>query len=88
MANEDQANGVPDEDLGEPIRLLANHSVPPPPLLMSRVRGSIFRRTLAGDITRFATWGPFTTLMELLKVLFEGLREPLPTRATDDSEEA
>lgn len=88
MANEDPMDGVPDEDLGERITLLANHSVPAPTYLMSRVRGSIFRRTLAGDFTRFAAWGPFTALMELLKALFEGFRGPLPAPTTDDSEEA
>ena len=88
MANEDPTDGVPEEDLGKPITLLANHSVPAPSHLVSRVRGSIFRRTLVGDFTRFAAWGPFTALMELLRALFEGFRGPSPAPHTDDSEEA
>ncbi len=74
MADDEALDALSDEELGEPIAELADYSVPPPTYLMPRVRHSIFRRTLAGDVTRFATWGPITALMELLRAVFESLR--------------
>ena len=87
MASDEEADELSNEDLGEPITLLAGHAVPAPGTLMSRVRGSIFRRTFAGDVTRFATWGPFTVLMELLKAIFESFRGEHRTPTADESEE-
>jgi len=88
MASEEETGDLSNEALGEPISLLAGHSVPAPTHLMSRVRGSIFRRTFAGDVTRFATWGPFTVLMELLKAIFESFQVEQRAPTADESEES
>lgn len=87
MADDETYDMLPDEDLGEPIAELADLTVAAPSHLMTRVRGSIFRRSFAGDVTRFATWGPLTTLLELLRAVFESLRGTAPPTQTDGTDE-
>ena len=86
MANEIHSTNDAELDLGEPIAELAEHVVPAPSHLLRRVRSSIFRRTLAADVTRLATWGPWTAFLELLKALFDslGLADRAPTTEPDE----
>jgi len=85
---EEEADDVSDESMGEPIAALLGHAMPAPSGLMPRVRNSIFRRTLAGDVTRFAAWGPITALLELLRAIFESFGGVEARPRTDESEEA
>ena len=75
----------PDEDLGAPVLQLMEHSVPVSSGFRSRVSRSIERRLLAADATHFGVVGPFATLIELLRALFEGLGLIGPDAGTAES---
>ena len=83
--SEDRVNGP---DLGEPVAALLTHEIPVSPGFRARVSRSIERRLLAADATHFAMVGPFATLLELLRALFEGLGlvDSGPDRPTEQPE--
>jgi hypothetical protein len=60
-----------DDDLGEPIDGLKDLSLPLDPQFSRRVRGSIERRLLAGELLSLAWAAPLAVLMELLRAPFE-----------------
>jgi hypothetical protein len=60
-------------DLGEPIRLLADLEEPAPSRLRARVRNSIRRRHLAGDLLDFSVFAPGKVLLTYVTGLFEAL---------------
>jgi hypothetical protein len=74
---------VPEENLGEPIRSLADLREPAPPGLLGRVRNSIQRRQLAADVADLSLLGPIKVFFEYLRALIEGI---LGARATDDED--
>ncbi len=74
---------MPDENLGEPIRALADLREPAPPGLLVRVRNSILRRHLAADVADLSLLGPIVVFLEYLRALIEGI---LGGRATDDED--
>ena len=60
-------------DPGEPIRRLADLSEPAPPDLRTRVRNSIRRRHLIGDVLDFSVFAPGAVLVTYLSGLFDAL---------------
>ena len=60
-------------DPGEPIRRLADLEETAPPRLGKRVRNSIRRRHLAGDLLDFSVFAPGRVLVTYMTGLFEAL---------------
>jgi len=71
VSPETRDDGAGDGDLGEPIDELRELSVPLDPRFAQRVRGSIERRLLAGELLGLAWAAPLSVLMELLRAPFE-----------------
>ena len=59
-----------EEDLGEPVSELRLLSEPSPDGFFSRVRDSIGRRLLVGDVVDFGIPVMLATMMEYIAVLF------------------
>ena len=64
------------DDLGEPVAELRLLRDDVPAGFLDRIRNSIHRRSLAGDLTRFSIWAPATVFLEFLASLFDALGRP------------
>ncbi len=62
--------GDQDEETGEPIEALADFGVPPSTGFLGRVRNSIHRRTLTGQVVQMSWFAPVLVFLEFLKMAF------------------
>jgi hypothetical protein len=63
-----------DQEIEPPIEALAGFLEEPPEDLPARVRGSINRRLLAADAVDLSFNQILQVFLELVKIIFEGLR--------------
>lgn len=78
-AGPDEAGGAEPADMGTPVEQLRDLSLDVGGEFAPRVRRSIERRLLGGDLIELAWTAPFTALLELLRAPFEWFeRRPKP----------
>ena len=83
-SSKSQDQTLDDDDLGEPIGLLADFREAAPRQLRGRIRNAIQRRHLAADVTGFSVLVPLAVFLEYVTALFRAVVGPGSTDKDDD----